>query len=189
MKLIRFLVVVSICSLPALGFAAAAGAAQRGGGHEGGGGHSGGAGGRVGGGYIPSHGPAPSRGGESHGAGEFVDREGHPNAPHVHDDGRWTGHYAGRGDARYHLDRPFEHGRFPGGIGRGHVYHLGGGDWNRFRLGGFYFGVGAFDMAYVDGWLWDSDPIVVYDDPDHVGWYLAYNARLGTYVHVQYLGM
>ena len=63
-----------------------------------------------------------------------------------------------------------------------------GGSRNRFNVGGYYFQVAPYEYGYTDGWLWDNDDIILYLDPDHDGWYLAYDVRLGTYVHVQYLG-
>jgi len=117
----------------------------------------------------------------------YSDKDGHPNVPHV--DGRsWVGHDTGRGDANYHLDHPFEHGHFNGGIGREHVWRLGGGGPGRFWFNNWSWHVSPFDIAFCDGWLWDTDEIVIYEDPDHEGWYLAYNERLGTYVHVEFLG-
>ena len=156
--------------------------AQHGG--HGGGGHA------VGGGYIPKHGPPAFHGTPSQAGPKpsFRDQEGHPEAPHVHHNGQWVGHDYGRDDARFHLDHPWEHGHFPGGFGRGHVWRLVGGGPSRFWFGGFFFSVAPFDVDYCGDWLWDSDDIVIYEDSDHIGWYLAYNVRLGTYVHVTYLG-
>jgi len=143
----------------------------------------------VGGGYVPRHGPPPARNPQPVVQNRnFSDRDGHPNAPHVHRNGEWVGHDSGPNDARYHLDHPWEHGHFPGGFGRGHRWRLGGGGPSRFWFGGFFFSVSLVDVAFCDGWLWDSDEIVIYEDPDHIGWYLAYNVRLGVYVHVMYLG-
>jgi hypothetical protein len=145
----------------------------------------------VGHGYVPRKGPPPARPDQHRAPSEapkYSDKGGHPEAPHVHNNGKWIGHDSGRDDARYHVDSPWAHGRFNGGFGRGHVWRIEGGNRERFWFGGFYFGVAAADYAFCDGWDWGTDQISIFEDPDHDGFYLAYNVRLGTYCHVQYLG-
>jgi hypothetical protein len=185
-----------ILAVPAFG-------GQQRGGRGGGGGAAprGGAEHGVGGGHIPARGPvaaprppaqrrAPS--GNVVGAARptLRDQPSHPEAPHVHaENDRWVGHDSGRGDANFHLDHPWAHGHFTGPIGASHIWRIHGGTRERFSIdGGFFFDVAPYDYGYVNDWLWDSDDIVIYPDPDHDGWYLAYNTRLGTYVHVEYLG-
>jgi hypothetical protein len=139
----------------------------------------------------PKHGPppvhnAPARQPDEHRT--FNDKEGHPNSPHVHSDGKWIGHDTGRADVHFHIDHPWAHGRFTAGFGPSHVWRIEGGNRERFWFGGFYFNIFPADYGFCDDWNWGTDQIVVYEDPDHDGLYLAYNVRLGTYCHVEYLG-
>ncbi len=162
------------------------GGESRGGGHQ-----------AVGGGHIPARGPAPARASgsgryQSNGPAEnriSVDKRGHPDVPHVHaTNDQWVGHDSGRNDAHYRVDRAWAHGRFTGGFGPQHVFVLGGGNRERFWFGNDYWDIAPYDYSIVGGWNWSGDQIVIYEDPDHDGWYLAYNPRFGTYAHVEYLG-
>jgi hypothetical protein len=155
----------------------------------------------VGHGYIPQHGPAPVKqsstmrtsampaGQVAHNTSRptYRDQPGHPDAPHVHTNGQWVGQ-AGRNNPHYKVDHPWQHGHFPRTLGASYVYRIEGGGRDHFWFSGFYFSVAPYDYDDCADWNWTSDDIVLYPDPDNDGWYLAYNVRLGTYVHVMYLG-
>jgi hypothetical protein len=158
---------------------------------------------QVGGGYVPTRGPVPAReqnSPQNHNAARmqqngvdsnrsFQDKLGHPEAPHVHvKNDQWVGHNSGRGDAHYQVEQPWSRGRFDGGFGRDHVFLLAGGNRERFWFNDYYWDVAPYDYNVVANWNWSGDRMVIYEDPDHIGWYLAYNPRFGTYAHVEYQG-
>ena len=154
----------------------------------------------VGGGHIPQRGPerAPEPQKDRRQEAQRDRRpepprydhiQGHPNAPHV--DVRtnlWFGHDTRREEIGLRLEHPWAHGRFDGMLGPSHVYRLHGGSARRFGFDRYWFTVATIDAPFVGNWFWDSDDIVLYDDPDHPGFYLAYNVRLGTYAHVEMIG-
>jgi hypothetical protein len=136
----------------------------------------------------PMRGPEPYHGApQQHQDRHYADAPNHPDVPHV-DGNHWVGHDGGPNNAHYHLDHPWEHGHWNGGFGPEHRWRLAGGGPSRFWFNNWYWSVAPYDLAFVNGWLWDSDDIIIYEDPDDPGYYLAYNPRLGTYVHVMYLG-
>jgi len=111
------------------------------------------------------------------------------NHPHVNHD-EWFGHDR-PDDPRFHLDHPFAHGHFEH-FGPTYRYTVVRVDPNLHRFwfpGGLFFEVAPFDWVYASEWCWNcGDDFVVYEDPDHIGWYLLYNVHTGAYIHVQYLG-
>ena len=110
--------------------------------------------------------------------------------PHVRDN-HWYGHEA-PDDRRFHLDHPYEHGRFER-FGPSYRYGIERFDRDHRRFwfpGGFSFVIAPWDWDVAEDWCWDcgGDNFVVYDDPDHPGWYLVYDTLTGQYVHAQYMG-
>jgi hypothetical protein len=144
------------------------------------------AGPQCGGGFVPVRGPVLSSGPTADRA-DCAGGPDHPAAPHVHTDGRWIGHDSEPGGPRSVPAPSVEHGRFPGRMGGSQVYVLRG-QRERFDAAGASFSVAPIDYEFCDNWIWHAESIAIYEDPVHNGWYLAYSMRLGTFVHVQYLG-
>jgi len=140
-------------------------------------------------GHLPP--PPPARN-DRHAAPEAEHHDAvHINgSQHVNND-HWYGHDR-PDDRRFHMDHPFAHGRFEhfGPSFRYSIIRIDR-DHHRFWFpGGFFFEVADWDWPLCSDWCWNcGDDFVVYEDSDHIGWYLLYNVHTGVYVHVQYMGM
>jgi hypothetical protein len=138
-------------------------------------------------GHLP---PQPSARGSGAGLGGERLQDGRMNnTPHVNHN-QWFGHDSPN-DPMYRLDRPFTHGRFDRSGPKFRYRFLRVDPYRHwFWLpGGQYFAVASWDWPAFADWCWGcGDDFVVYDDPDHGGWYLVYNIHTGVYVHVQYMG-
>jgi hypothetical protein len=139
------------------------------------------------------HIPAPPAQRDVHAKPEIDRRPGGRvnSIPHVHED-HWYGHDR-PSDKRYVIAHPYPHGRFEH-FGPSYRYHVDRFDLGAHRFwfaGGFSFEIASWDWELASSWCWDcpGDNFVVYDDPDHAGWYLVYNAQTGVYVHAEYLGL
>jgi len=140
-------------------------------------------------GHLP---PAPPKRDNPHAKREPErNAKGHINeTQHVNND-HWYGHDRPN-DKRFRVDHPFEHGRFEH-FGPSYRYRIERYDFDHHRFwfpGGFGFEVASWDWPICADWCWNcADDFVVYEDTDHVGWYMLYNVHTGVYVHVSYLGM
>jgi Ni/Co efflux regulator RcnB len=93
------------------------------------------------------------------------------------------------GDRRFQLDRPFARGRFVRDAGR--RYPIARVDFGAGRVwlsDGFGFEIAGWDWPLTSLWNWRADRFVIEADPDHLGWYLLTDLRLGRSVHVLFLG-
>ena len=138
------------------------------------------------------HVPPPPQARDNHAAPREPEHTpaGHTNdTPHVNHN-TWYGHEPAN-DARFHLDHPYPHGHFAhfGPTYRYRVLRIDTGRHMFWFPGGFYFQIADWDWALAADWCWNcGDDFIVYEDPDHPGWYLVYNVQTGAYIHAQYMG-
>jgi hypothetical protein len=138
-------------------------------------------------GHVP---PPPQRRDTQHAQPEYDKSNGREDrTQHVNND-HWYGH-SEPNDRRYNVDRPYAHGHFEH-FGPEYRYRVERIDRDAHRFwfpGGFYFQVAPSDWDLTSNWCWNcTDDFVVYEDPDHPGWYLVYNTQTGQYIHAEYMG-